>query len=156
METYTPDTEEYEEELRSALICEDNTALKSSVSAAIEGLKYNVEFAADAEDGFQKLKFNQYGLLVLDERFGGSTPESSGIYKLLLTMPMSTRRNIFFVLIGKNLKTADSMTAFSKSANLVVNEKDIANLKTILKKAVADNDQFYKVFRERLRKKGQQ
>ncbi len=154
--TYNVDTEEYEEELRSAMICEDNAAVKSGVSAAIEGLKYRVEFAADAEEAFQKLKFNQYGLLFLDERFGGSTPESNKLYRHLLTMPMSTRRNIFFVLIGKDFKTADSMTAFSRSANLVVNEKDIANLKTILKKAVADNDQFYKVFRESLTKMGKQ
>ena len=46
------------------------------------------------------------------------------------------------------------MMAFVKSANLVINIKDLSNLKNIMKKSVADNDKFYKVFKESLRDAG--
>jgi len=153
MATQATGTEEYEEELRSALVCEDNAELKSAVSAALEGLKYSMQFATSADDAFEKLRFNQYNLIVLNESFGGNT-ENNAVYSFLTTMPMSTRRHIFLALMGKNFKTADNMTAFTKSANIVVNEQDLPDLKAILKKSVADNDQFYKVFRESLVKMG--
>jgi CheY-like chemotaxis protein len=148
------DTEEYEEELRSALVCEDNAEFKSAISSALEGLKYSIEFASGPEDTFEKLKFNQYNLIVLNERFGVGTPQNNAVYAFLQTMPMSTRRHLFLALIGKDFKTADNMTAFVKSANIVVNEKDVPNLNAVLKKSVADNDQFYKVFKESLVKMG--
>ena len=154
METHTADTEEYEEEARTALVCEDNAEFKSAISAALEGLKYSIEFASSAEDAFEKLKFNQYRVIVLNERFGGSTPENNAVYKFLQFMPISSRRSIFLALIGKHFKTGDNMTSFAKSSNITINEKEIPNFKAILKKAVADNDQFYKVFRESLVKMG--
>jgi len=154
MEIRAADAEEYEEELRSALVCEDNAEIKSAISAALEGLKYGIEFAQSAEDAFEKLKFNQYGVIVLNERFGGSSPENNAVYKFLQFMPMSARRRIFLALIGKDFKTGDNMTAFAKSSNITVNEKDIRNFKATMKKSIADNDQFYKVFRESLVKIG--
>ncbi|MGO9013790.1 MAG: hypothetical protein ACLQF0_02305 [Dissulfurispiraceae bacterium] len=154
MESRTADAEEYEEELRSALVCEDNAEFKSAINAALEGLKYGIEFAQSAEDAFEKLKFNQYGVIVLNERFGGSSPENNAVYKFLQFMPMSARRRIFLALIGKDFKTGDNMTAFAKSSNITVNEKDIRNFKATMKKSIADNDQFYKVFRESLVKIG--
>ncbi len=154
MESHAADIEEYEEELRSALVCEDNADLKVVISAALERLKYGAEFAASAEDAFEKLKFNQYGIIVLNERFGGSAPADNAVYKFLQFMPMSARRRIFWALTGKDFKTGDNMTAFAKSSNIVVNEKDIPNLKALLKKSIADNNRFYKVFRESLMKMG--
>ncbi len=154
VESHSADTEEYEEELRSALVCEDNAEFRGAISNALERLKYSIEFATGADEASEKLKFNQYGIIVLNERFGESTPENNAVYKFLQFMPMSTRRSIFLVLIGKDFKTGDNMTAFAKSSNIIVNEKDIPNLKAILKKSVADNDQFYKVFRESLAKIG--
>ena len=147
-------TEEYEEELRSSLVCGNNAALKKAISAALEQLKYNSEYAENPEDAFEKIKYNQYGLIILDEVFGGTSLENNGVYKYLLTMPMAVRRNIFIALMGKDFKTADNMTAFAKSVNLVLNERDISNLKPLLKKAIPDNDQFYKVFLESIKKTG--
>ena len=154
MDKTAVDTEEYEEETRSALVCEDNAELKNAVTSALEGLKFSIDSASTAEEAFEKLRFNQYGLIVLNERFGGNTPENNSVYSHLQIMPMATRRHIFLALIGNDLKTADNMTAFAKSANVVVNEKDLPNLKAVLKKSVADNDQFYKVFKESLVKMG--
>lgn len=153
MEAKEINTEEYEGEALSALVCEDNAESRSSITSALEGLGFRVEAGAGADDTFEKLKFNRYDVIVINEKFGGSA-EDNKVYKHLQFMPMSNRRHIFVALIGRNFKTADNMTAFSKSANVVLNEKDIPNLKAVLKKSVADNNQFYKVFKESLVKLG--
>jgi len=67
---------------------------------------------------------------------------------------MSIRRKIFFVLLGDQFKTMDNMRAFGASANLVVNPRDLPDLTLILKKAINDNNQFYKVFMDTLKETG--
>lgn len=147
--------EEYSDEFKTALVCEDSAEMRSGITSALNELKYKVETASGADDAFEKLKFNRYDVIVLNEKFGGS-PENNAVYKHLQFMPMSNRRHIFLALIGQNFKTADNMTAFSRSANVVVSENDVSNLKAILKKSIADNDQFYKVYKESLIKLGKQ
>ena len=51
-------------------------------------------------------------------------------------------------MVGENFKTLDNMEALAYSVNLVVNQKDIDQLETVLKKSIGDNDTFYKVYRE--------
>jgi hypothetical protein len=50
----------------------------------------------------------------------------------------------------------DNMMAFVKSANLVVNPDDISNLALILKKAISDNEKFYKVYMDNLKETGKE
>jgi flagellar motor component MotA len=100
------------------------------------------------------VRFNQYDVIVLNENFGGNPPENNEVLKFFQNMPMNTRRHIFLALVGQNLKTLDNMTAFSKSVNAVINKSDISNLANILKKSIDDNEQFYKVYKETLRRLG--
>jgi hypothetical protein len=46
------------------------------------------------------------------------------------------------------------MQAFQKSANVVINEKDLGKLEDILKKTISENEIFYKVFKETLHSMG--
>jgi CheY-like chemotaxis protein len=154
LEAKTAHTEEYEEEIRIALVCEDDPESRTAAGAALEALTYTVEFPSNTDDTLQRLKSDEYSVVVLDERFGQSTPENNAVYKFFQFMPMSRRRYIFLAMTGKNFKTSDNMTALAKSVNVVVNEKDIPNLRTILKKSIAENEQFYKVFKQCLSKAG--
>jgi len=69
-------------------------------------------------------------------------------------LPMSNRRHVFVGLLGQAFATNDNMKAYDLSVNAVINEKDLPNLRPILKKSIADNDQFYKVYKESLVKFG--
>jgi len=146
--------EEYGEGFKTVLICDDNAETRNLINSALKELQYKVEISTGSSDTYEKLRFNQYDVVVLNENFGGSAPENNEVLKFLQNMPMNTRRHIFLALVGQNLKTLDNMTAFSKSVNAVINKQDLPNLVNILKKSVADNDQFYKVYKEILRKLG--
>ena len=67
---------------------------------------------------------------------------------------MHTRRNIFVALVTDRFRTNDNMAAFNKSVNLVINPKNIDACEKIIKRAVADNTAFYRVFKETLKKFG--
>ena len=111
-------------------------------------LDYKIQRAKSPEHGVHKLRFNQYHVVVLHEKFGGTTLKNSPLYEFIRDMPMDTRRKTFVALVGANFKTLDNMEALAYSVNLVINEKDFDQLETILKKSIGDNETFYKVYRE--------
>ena len=61
---------------------------------------------------------------------------------------------MFLVLMDDQLKTMDNMMAFAMSANAVVNKRDLDKLPAILKKAISDNERFYKVFMDTMNELG--
>jgi hypothetical protein len=68
----------------------------------------------------------------LNENFGSVTLDENSFYQTLIEMPMVTRRNIFIALVEMNFKSLNNMQAFQKSANVVINEKDLEKLGGIL------------------------
>lgn len=138
----------YNENDQLALVLDDMH--KTQWSKDLEAMGYKIEYAKSPELAVHKMKFTQYHVVVLHENFGGASLADSPIYQSLREMPMSSRRKIFMVLVGKNFKSANNMQAFQQSANLVVNEKDMGKVPLILKKTISENEAFYKVFKETL------
>ena len=116
--------------------------------AVLTELEYKLQRAKSPEHAVHKLRFNQYHVVVFHEKYGDSSLKSSPLYEFIRDMPMYTRRRTFVAVVGENFKTLDNMEALAYSVNLVINQKDIDQLETILKKSIGDNDTFYKVYRE--------
>ncbi|MEE8269897.1 MAG: hypothetical protein V3R23_07760, partial [Nitrospinaceae bacterium] len=117
-------------------------------TTALTELDYKLQRAKSPEHAVHKLRFNQYHVVAIHEKFGGTTLETSPLYEYIRDMHMDTRRKTFVAMVGENFKTLDNMAALAYSVNLVINQKDFDQLGTILKKAIGDNDTFYKVYRE--------
>jgi hypothetical protein len=64
------------------------------------------------------------------------------------------RRRIFLVFLSSKFKTMDNMMAFARSANVVINSRDLDKLHLVLKKAISENEKFYKVFTDTLSEVG--
>jgi hypothetical protein len=117
-------------------------------TTALTELEYKLQRAKSPEHAVHKLRFNQYHVVAIHEKFGDTTLETSPLYEFIRDMSMNTRRKTFVALVGENFKTLDNMEALAYSVNLVINQKDLDQLETILKKSIGDNDNFYKVYRE--------
>ena len=151
-----PTTEEdFVEDQRLAMICFEQPQILVVVRAALEGLGYTVHVPAKADDAVQRLRQNRYEVLLLHEDYGGS-PENNLVLLTIQPMVMTQRRHMCVGLVGKQFRTFDHMLAFAKSVNFVVAERELNKIKAITRQAVAENDQFYRVFREALRDAGQQ
>jgi hypothetical protein len=146
--------EEYDENQRLALLCEDAPDRQAEIKSVLEQLGYTTHLAVSALDAIERMRKNSYEIVVVDELFHGASPLDNPVLLGIQGMSMGTRRYMFVALIGKGYKTFDNMAAFTKSVNLVVNLDDIFRLPVILRRAVNENNQFYRVLRDVLREAG--
>ncbi len=149
-----PETETFDVNARLALIAVDDGDRKGEVSAALQELGYRVHIAASADDGRDRLRKANYDVVVIDQAFQGGTLLDNPLLQLLQSMPMTARRYMLVALLGSEFKTLDNMTAFSQSVNAVVNYNDVAQVKAVFERAIAENDQFLRVIRTVLQEAG--
>jgi predicted Zn finger-like uncharacterized protein len=144
----------FEEGIKLALIMPNASINEDRLRAGIEIIGYKCIFTPNTRDAIGKLRFHHFDLIILADGFDSQPVDHSVIVNYLNRLPMSVRRNIFLALISDNFKTMDNMMAFAMSANVVINSKDIEKLHLILKKAVSENERFYKVFMDTLTETG--
>jgi len=140
--------------VQTALLCENDSAVRQKIHDVVEDMNYHVVEAASARNALKYMRFHTYNLVVVNETFDADGPDSNHVLQYVVQLPMSIRGNTFIVLLSDSLKTMDNMTAFNKSVNLVVNLQNIDDMESILKGALAEHEEFYQVFKESLKKTG--
>jgi hypothetical protein len=101
------------------------------------------------------MRFHVYDLIIVNENFDvADTQSGNEVLNYLQNLVSALRRNIFVALLTDNYRTIDNMMAFNKSVNLVINTKNIDDFATIIKQGLDDNQAFYSVFKETLKKLG--
>jgi len=138
----------------TALLCEADPAQRQKLTEALKKLDYHVTEAASARDALKKMRFHVYNVVVLNEAFDTQSPDANDVLVYLQSLGMSTRRQIFLALISDRFRTMDNMAAFNKSVNIIVNTKNIDDAETILKSGIAENDAFYRIYKETMQKIG--
>jgi predicted Zn finger-like uncharacterized protein len=136
----------------AALLCINREDSHDELKGILEGLGYVVDIPGAADHALQRLRFNQYHVILLDDDFAGKSPNPVASY--LAGLNMSTRREMFVGLIGQRFKTADHLQAFIESVNLTLHPDDLPQLATFLTEGLRDHERFYKVFTECLIKAG--
>lgn len=129
-----------------ALVCMDDADTCTSIKATLEGMGYVVSTPSTPENAVRRLRFRQYSLVVLDDTFGGTSPNP--VTRYLAPLNMNLRRDMFVILMGERFKTSDQLMAFANSVNLVLHPADLSQLTGILEGAKAEHERFYKVFNE--------
>lgn len=143
-----------EEEYETALICEADPGIRDKIKIALELMEYSITMAENTRDALKNMRYHTYDLIVLNERFDTSNPDINGILIYLNRLVMAERRKITLFLLTDRYQTLDTMEAFHRSANIIVNVKDIDKIDTILQKGLNDTSVFYKIFKEFLAQEG--
>ena len=138
----------------TAMICENDPAIRQKISSALKSLDYNVIESKTFKEVLKYLNFHTFNVIVVNENFDSGTGGINNVLNYFEQLPMSTRRQIFVVLISATFATMDYMHSFNKSVNLIINKDDITELALILKKEIEENEYFYHVFKEYYRKDG--
>jgi len=144
----------YEEGEKLALVMVADTNHSEKIKEALDELDYNSIRAENTREAMAKIRFQNFDLVILSDLFDDIPLEQGPIFQYLNHLSMSFRRKMFVLLIGDKFKTMDHMMAFTTSANLVVNWKDLDKLSNILRRSVSDNEKFYKVFMDTLKETG--
>ncbi len=143
-----------EEGVKTALLCEPDTALQSKIKTGLYNMDYHITTPKLPKDALKQMRFHIFDMVVLNERFGTQNPDMNPVLKYLDRLNMSIRRSIFVTLVTNRYRTMDNMAAFNKSVNLIVNLKNIDEIEKILRRGIADYEAFYRVYKRALIKTG--
>ena len=140
-----------EEDALTALVCEDDPAVREKIKSTLALMEYNVSVAGSTREALKRMRYHNYELIVVNEAFDASSVETNGVLVFLERLPMSVRRNIFVCLSSARYRTMDHMMAFNKSVNMIINTKNIDEFGKVLSTGITDNDLFYRIYRDTLK-----
>lgn len=139
-------------EAPKGLVLMESGKERDALGTVLSERGYQTEFPESAKDALVQMRFGSYAVVVLHDEFDGPLSQSI-FHREMSSMPMDRRRTIFYVLIGKQLHTLYNMEALAYSANVVVNEAEVAHFDIILKKGVQDQLELFGPYVEALRRK---
>jgi hypothetical protein len=135
----------------TALVCVDHQQYQKVILPQLIDMTYKVHLGLFEEDVLLKLKTYSYDVVVVYENFKGSTLQTNPILAEISRRPDAQRRAHFVVLISHRFATNDAMSAFVHSVDQVINISDLANLKPVLRRGVAQHRELYNSFNEMLK-----
>lgn len=137
-----------EEGAKTAIVCESDPALRGQVRKVVEEMEYHVLESLSPRDSLKQMRFRDFTLVVINERFGTRDPDMNHVLKYLAQLPMINRRNSFVVLLTDRFRSRDNMMAFNKSVNLIMNVSEMEYFAKYLEISLNEHEIFYRVFKE--------
>ena len=130
------------------LICLDNPTHQATCQQILQGLGYIADVMPNQFQALEYLRQVPYRLFVLDAAFDGTSTDTNLVLTFLRERPLDQRRYQFVILCAPDLVTADAMTAYSQSVNLVINHADMPNCGPVLAQHLAEHELLYRTFRD--------
>ena len=143
-----------EEEGNTALACESDPVMLKKIVDTLNLLEYHVTVSESGRDALKKMRYHQYDLVVINEAFHCTGPDTNMVLLYLERLNMSARRDIYVTMISSQYRTMDQMMAFRHSVNLIVNSKNIDDIGKIIQRGLTDHEFFYRVFKYTLKEVG--
>ena len=130
------------------LICLDNSTHQEACQQTLQGLGYTADVMPNQFQALEYLRQVPYRLFVLDAAFDGTSMDTNLVLTFLRERPLDQRRYQVVILCAPDLVTADAMTAYSQSVNLVINHADMPNCGLVLAQHLAEHELLYRTFRD--------
>jgi predicted Zn finger-like uncharacterized protein len=143
-----------EEEGKTAIICEEDPKIVKEIVTVLGIMEYTTTVVDTVRDALRKMKYHMFDMVLVNESFGGSDPDSNGILIYLERLNMDVRRNIFVGLLTRQYPTMDNMAAFLRSVNMTINVKDIDKIDKILSRGINEYELFYAIYKDSAKKFG--
>ena len=130
-----------------ALLLCSSTEKQNALEKVASDLGFKYHTADTEQDAILMILQNDFNLIVICEEFcKGASFSGSPLFKQISLIKPSSRRECFIALIGKNLTTNDRIKAFVLNVNLVINNKDMEHISSILDSSLKENERFLSVF----------
>jgi hypothetical protein len=135
----------------TALVCIDHQQYQKLVVPQLIDMTYKVHLGLFEEDVLLKLKTYSYDVVVIYENFKGSNLQTNPIIADMVQRAGMQRRQHFVVLLSHRFATNDAMSAFVQSVDQIINVADLANLKPVLRRGVAQHREMYQPLHETMK-----
>ena len=135
----------------TALVCVDHQQYQKIVVPQLIDMTYKVHLGLFEEDVSLKLKTYTYDVVFIYENFKGATLQTNPLLREMAKRHDARRRDHFVVLLSHKFATNDGMSAFVQSVDQIINIADLANLKPVLRRGVAQHRDLYHSFKEMMK-----
>jgi hypothetical protein len=135
----------------TALVCVDHQQYQKIIVPQLIDMTYKVHLGLFEEDVSLKLKTYNYDVVVIYENFKGATLQTNPLLREMAKRRDARRREHFVVLISHKFATNDAMSAFVHSVDQIINIADLANMKPILRRGVAQHRDLYHSFNDMMK-----
>ncbi len=135
--------EEIVEDVPQTLILIKPGDKRDSIAQSVESIGYQASFAESGEEAMEKMQFVNYASVILHSGFEETGFDQSQFHQFMKEMSMVKRRFIFYILIGTEFSTLYDLEALAFSANLVVNDLEIPEFLTVLRKAIPRYEELF-------------
>jgi len=141
-----------ETQKEQALLFVENLPVQQKLGKALEELSYQTFAQASiTEKAVEMVRSGSYKVIILEDRMHGLSMSENCLYQEICRMSMRSRRHIFLILLGKEMKHLSFMTAFSMNANLLLNterveKEELAALTTALRQVISWQARLYQVY----------
>ena len=136
-------------ERRRALVCA-GSAFGGDAVGALRRAGYEVSVAAESAEAVERMREDQFDVLVLDPEFDTRAQGALRMGRELTAMRTAERRRLVFVMLSNTARTGDAHAAFLAGANLIVSMKEVAELPRALEKNIRDLNELYRDFNKAL------
>jgi len=135
----------------TALVCVDHQQYQKIIVPQLIDMTYKVHLGLFEEDVSLKLKTYNYDVVLIYENFKGATLQTNPLIREMAKRRDARRREHFVVLISHKFATNDAMSAFVQSVDQIINISDLANLKPVLRRGVAQHRDLYHSFNDMMK-----
>ena len=135
----------------TALVCVDHQQYQKIIVPQLIDMTYKVHLGLFEEDVVLKLKTYNYDVVVIYENFKGATLQTNPLLQEMAKRRDARRREHFVVLLSHKFATNDAMSAFVQSVDQIINIADLANLKPVLRRGIAQHRDLYHAFNDMMK-----
>ena len=139
----TFEEEEVVEDIPQTLILVPPGKARDNITQSIESIGYQASFAESSQEAMERMQFENFASVILHTGFEKENLAQSPFHHFMRDMSMLKRRFIFYILIGPDFSTLYDLEALAYSANLVVNDREVPELLTILRKAIPKYEELF-------------
>ncbi|MDR1658463.1 MAG: hypothetical protein LBT47_13120 [Deltaproteobacteria bacterium] len=149
-----PEPDELPEGMKAAMIAFDSEETQEMLTEKLTTMGYRVTAALNIRDAVKQLKFGRFQLIVIQENYYGASLNTNQIIRAVNSLELSTRHDMFVVVVGSGFTSLDDLTAFSLSLDTVINNSDLEDIERILISAVGHSKKFFSIYREMMAQRG--
>jgi len=143
-----------EDEGKTALICESDQKNRNIIKPVLDFMEYHITVVDSVRDAIRNIRYHTFDIIIFNENFGTKDPDKNGILIYLSRIPMSTRSNIFAIMITERFNTLDNMMTLDKSVDMIINIENMDEFEKILEHGLSANNIFYRLYMEELKNAG--
>ncbi len=121
-----------------ALLVVPQGEVRNTLVHEIGKLDYHLEEATGVDDALEKIVNTPYTLVFYHSDYEKGGLDASRFHRYLSRLSMTRRRDIFYVLVGKEMRTLYDLQALASSANLVVNDAEVGHIGAFLPRAMEE------------------